>query len=104
MRIPLTLPMRDPWQSQLHSLIGAENSLLIFEKFPVRPSREFGVQGTENAGKIRLKKRPGGAILRKFPDKSLLAGNFTGSSGLRPHWVPDATTGLVSEAKPKRCV
>jgi hypothetical protein len=51
------------------------------KKFPARPSREFGVQVTENAGKISLKNRPRGAFLAKFPAKFPASREFWATTG-----------------------
>jgi hypothetical protein len=51
------------------SLIRAENSLLGLKKFPVRPSREFGAQGTENTKKNLNEKSPQEADFAKIPCK-----------------------------------
>jgi hypothetical protein len=62
-----------------HSLIGAEDSLLAFQKFPVRPSREFAVQDIENAGEIWHENRPGRAFLREIPVKIPVSREFAGN-------------------------
>jgi hypothetical protein len=71
------IELRQAWLDPfMRSQIGAGNSLLALKKFPIRPSREFGVQVTENAAKIRPKNRPGGALLRKFPVKFPVGRDF----------------------------
>jgi hypothetical protein len=49
------------------------------EKFPAQSSREFGPQGTENAGKIQSENRPEGAFLREFPAKFPASREFSTS-------------------------
>ena len=85
----------------LHSLFDAENSLLPSQKFPARPSREFGVQSVEIASEISPKNRPGRAFLRKFPAKFPASREFRAATVRHVSSVRGENPAGLSSALPK---
>src|SRR5207302_3224404 len=70
---------RTPWPSErsFAALLDRRGIFPVPEpEIPVPPSRDFGVQATENSRGIRSENRPLGAILPKIPVKIPVSRDF----------------------------